>query len=486
MAIRKPIQDIGKQTTLYGIGNVLTKLAAFFLIPVYTKYLSITEVGILALLEMMEFFLIIVSPMGIIHAVWRFLPECKENDRSEIIITAYVGILTINIAILGIMAVNYSNWSGFFGLDATNARMFLLVLLNILFAVGIRFILYIWQYQKRVISYITLSSIQFFGILLVTIVFVVQNDLGLWGVLKAKAFVLGSIFIFTGFITILHNQTRPSMSVLKKLLGYGSPLILLSLITPIMTVSDRFFLKLFDISLVNIGIYSIAYKFGMIINMVLVIPLQRGWMPMMYKMGIEKESHDYYRDILFYYAVIGTFLFLGLSFFAKGIIEVVATPEYTAGVVYIPIVTLAYFVNGFRQFFMAGSALNNKTSLLGFASVIGIVINIILNYFLIMHFGVIGAAWATLGSYIILTIIIYIFSQKIVHINWAWSRLIKLIFLLITIFTSTFYFQTLYSDRVNIIGIIGIVLFLFFIRIFNVIGKREMNGVKSIFSSIIK
>lgn len=58
MAIRAPIAGVGKQAAVYGVGNVLTKLAAFLLIPIYTRYMSMTEVGILALLEMVEMFLV--------------------------------------------------------------------------------------------------------------------------------------------------------------------------------------------------------------------------------------------------------------------------------------------------------------------------------------------------------------------------------------------------------------------------------------------
>ena len=53
MAIRAPIAAVGKQAAIYGVGNVFTKLAAFLLIPIYTRYMSMTEVGILALFSAM-------------------------------------------------------------------------------------------------------------------------------------------------------------------------------------------------------------------------------------------------------------------------------------------------------------------------------------------------------------------------------------------------------------------------------------------------
>jgi len=483
MVIRTPIKKIGRSTAVYGVGNVFSKLAALFLIPIYTRFLSISEVGILALLEMAELFLVTIVPWGMNFALWRFLSNADEKERKKYITSGFLFTLALNFVILGLIALIYRTPAGFLGLDEDNSGLFLLILLNILFTFSFRYILVLWQYQEKAMGYILLSLAQFVGVLALTILFVVGKGWGLWGVLLAKTLILGLIFIVSSGIILKKYLSMPSISVFLGMLKFGAPMVLFALVIPVLNFSDRFFLKLF-VSLDDIGIYSIAYKFGMIINMVLVIPLQRGWMPMMYKMGVEKESHKYYRDILFYYAVFGALVFLGISFFANGLIKMVATPEYLSGVTFVPIITLAYFVNGFRQFFMAGSALNSKNSLLGFASLIGIITNVFLNYFLIKYFGVIGAAWATLISYFLLSTIIYLFSQRLVPINWAWNRLIKLGLIMLTIFIATFYFQSLYSTLVNFIGLIGIILFLISIRIFNVVGRREINGIKSILSSV--
>ncbi len=69
MAIRAPIAAVGKQAAIYGVGNVFTKLSAFLLIPIYTRYMSMTEVGILALLEMVEMFLITLILFGMFNAL---------------------------------------------------------------------------------------------------------------------------------------------------------------------------------------------------------------------------------------------------------------------------------------------------------------------------------------------------------------------------------------------------------------------------------
>ena len=74
---------------------------------------------------------------------------------------------------------------------------------------------------------------------------------------------------------------------------FGYRLIPMAFVVPFLTTSDRFFLNQF-VSLEQIAIYSIGYKFGMLINILLITPMQLAWIPMMYKMGLEEDSKKYY------------------------------------------------------------------------------------------------------------------------------------------------------------------------------------------------
>lgn len=479
MTIRSPIKHLGKSTVIYGLGNVLSKFSAFLLIPIFTRYLSLTEVGILALLEMAEVLLITIAPFGIYNAMWRFLPDINKNEGKQYIFSAFAGTFLLNCILLGLIALNYKSPALFFGLDQDTASILLIVILNVLLAFSFRFILVLWQYQQKPVAYVILSVCQFVGVLIITIIFVVIEKWGLLGVIVAKSVVLGIIFVFGCIFILKEYFTVPKLTVYWKMLRFGAPLILLALITPVLTLSDRFFLKIF-VPLDDIAIYSIAYKFGMVINMVLVNPLERGWTPMMYKMGAEKESHKYYRDILFYYAILGAFIFLTISFFSRWIIEHVATSAYLSGTIIVPLITGAYFINGFRQFFIAGALLNNQTLRLSFASIIVIALNLILNYFFIKNYGILGAAWSTLISYLVLLCVIYGISQKLIYINWAWNRLIKLMGILGIVFFITYQFQLKNINYNNAIGLLGIVIFVVLIRVFRIISDREIRGVKSL------
>ncbi|MCH8013063.1 MAG: oligosaccharide flippase family protein [Candidatus Marinimicrobia bacterium] len=483
MAIRQPIKDIGKQTALYGFGNVLSKFAAFFLIPVYTRYLSTLEVGVLALLEMAEFILITLLPMGMINALWRYLPSADQLEKRRTVATAFWGTLGIGFIILILLILNRHGFASVLSLGESGAIFFLIMSCNVFLFVGSQFILWMMQYDQKPVQYMVISLAKFIGILSFTIYFVIGLEKGIYGVLISKTIVLGMLFIVSSIYVLKTAFIAPRISMLVKMLRYGAPLILVAFVTPVLTFSDRYFLKMF-VSLEQIAIYSIAYKFGMLINMLLVVPLQRGWSPMMYRMGIGKDSQVIHKDILFYYAFIGSLLFLTITFFAESILRVFTTDEYLPGVKYIPWVAFAYLVNGFRSFFVAGAALKDKTKSIGKAGFFSIVANLLLNYFLIRQYGVIGAAWSTAISYLLLVLLVFNASQKAIHIDWGLQRLFKLMAITLVLLGIVINMQNNFPDLRLIISMLGLLAFIIATLVTRTVGSREINGIKTLLTQI--
>ena len=89
MKNKEIITELGKNTAIYGVGNILIKLAAFVLIPVYTRYLSHKEVGILALVEMFEVMLTPFFIMGLGPALFRHLAGKSKENKKIVVSTVF-------------------------------------------------------------------------------------------------------------------------------------------------------------------------------------------------------------------------------------------------------------------------------------------------------------------------------------------------------------------------------------------------------------
>jgi len=483
MSIRAPVSEIGKSTIIYGLGSISAKIAAFILIPVYTKFLSSEIVGTIALIELLETFFIGIGQMGIIQAVWTYIPREKKSMQRQIIFSGFLWIIIENKIFLSIFLIWSSTFSKLVGLNKENSYLFYFVIINVLLQFGSIFQLSILQYQNRPISYLVLSIAQLFGILIISSVFIIKFKLGLFGVLVAKMLVMSISFVYCSYSISKNYISYPSVKVFIRLLKFGFPLVILGLSGAILRLSDRFILTMF-VPLSEIGIFSINYKFGMLLNMFLVAPMLKGLLPMIYKNSQNKDMYPVYRDLLYYYCIIGCFFILGITFFISPIIEYVSSSEYLKMTFIVPIISLAYLFSGFRAFFMPMIAGTNKTDIIGKWTLYGIIISIILNYLLIAQLGIIGAAISTLICYFIHSLISYLISQSILQLEWRLLRIIKLLFLTILI-SSVFYVLTIILDFNQIfIGLILIIIFPFLLRLFKIISDREITGMISIFLKV--
>ncbi len=485
MAIRPKIKTFGYATIIYGFSNLLTKIVAVTLIPLYTNYLSVYEVGIIALLEMIELFVVTFIPIGCVNAMWRYLPDSPSKDKNKIIITSFTLIIISGFLTVGLLFFFKSYLSKVLIIKSSDT-LIIFVLLSCFLRALSNFIFWILQYKNQAFTYLLLSLTQFISLILLTIYFIIGHQTGIVGIYFAKVIVFSVIFIYTIFYLIRSAPAIPSFGLMKKLLSYGLPIIPLILLMPFLTVSDRYFLHLFS-SVEDIGRYGIAYKFGMLINMLLVIPVQRSWGPQMFQVGnLIEENKRIHRDITFYYSYIGLFIILGLYLFAETILLIFANENYLSVSWVIPWISLAYFIGGFKIFLQASASIADRTDLFIKTGIYTIISNLLLNYILIKNFSIQGAVASTILSYLILVILLFFSSKRVSKIKWPIKRIIhgaSIAFFLII----TFYILKKNDlDYEIIIKVFLLILFPIISFLTNLIGNRELNGLRSLWNSFFK
>lgn len=479
MPIRAPIRKITKQSLIYGVGNVANKFVAILLIPVITRYLSIEDVGFVAIIEMVDILLISVFMLGMGNAVMRLLPGKSQSEQAEVISTIFWGRLLVDFALVTVFILLSTNLAYWIGFPERYIPLAPWMIVNAVVTVIGRYLLTIWRYYQQAQRFILLSLVQFGGALLLSIYFIMVLGSGAEGIVYARLIVYGLSAIITAGYMMIVFPSIPSRKIFRQASRFAYPLIPMAFVAPFLTTSDRYFLNQF-VSLDQIGIYSIGYKFGMLLNILLVTPLKMAWIPMMFKMGLAKQSKAYYRDIIFYYTVIAAAIWVIITLLREEFIAVIATSDYLPGARYIPFIAAAYLINGYRHFFIAGSALKDKTIWLGVVSLIGIGCNIGLNYILIKLWGVWGATTSTLLSYLLLVILIYYVSHLQEPISWGWKRIL-------TVFGWTSIFLVAIKQILPhlpgsslIWDFLGMIIFILSLKLLGLLGPRELNGIRSL------
>jgi len=477
VAIRQPVKSLAKNSFIYGLGNVTNKIAAVILIPFLTHKLSLSEVGFVAIIEMLDIFLISIFLLGLGNTLFRYLPGLSKDEQAPFIASVFWGQLSVNVIILIVWLFYQNAIIDFIGIPNRFRYLFPFIILNSLLTVTGRFFLRLWRHQERPKTFITLSLFQFIGNLSIAIFLLVGLNFGVESVVYSKTIIYGLSALITIVAIVIRFPSLPNWKDFKKAARFGFPLIPMALVPPVLTTSDRLFLNHF-VTLDKIGIYSIGYKFGMLINIFLVTPLQTAWMPLMFKMNTNDDSKSTIRDLVYYFSFISAGILLLVTAFRSEFILILATPDYLPGAIFVPVIALAYLINGYRHFFMAGSALKDKTVVLGGAALSSIGVNIILNYFMIKSWGLWGAAIATLMSYSYFVSVIYFVSEKQIQFHWDWKRITKL-FGWTGILAIPLLLVGMQITPVSVlIKVIILILFPISARYLGLLNIKELNGLK--------
>ena len=108
--------------------------------------------------------------------------------------------------------------------------------------------------------------------------------------------------------------------------------------------------------------------------------------------------------------------------------------------------------------------MREKTNVIFLFTFISVSLNIVLNFLLIPEYSMYGAAVATLVSYILQFIMVFIYTQKLVFINYDYKFILKSVFVSLLFFISVVFLSYL---EINIFIRLGlkVSLFLLFILV---------------------
>lgn len=419
------IKQLVRHSLIYGIANILNKAIALLLIPLYTHYLTPGNYGTLEILTISASFVLIIMQLGMGSALFRsFL--YKENVKKRVLISSSFYFLTfisfLMFLILWLLSDFFSSVI-FKSSEYTNILklVFLTSFLNNIGTIAFAKL----RIENASLKYSIISISKFSLQLLLTVYFVVILKRGVVGIIIAGAITSGFSGIF--FVGLLMKDLGFvfSKKEIKDMLGFGLPLVPAGIAASLLTMADRFFLKFYSTP-AELGIYSLGYKFGMVIILI-TGAFQTAWPAVMFSIAKDKQANFFYARVLTYYFYVVTFFVLGLSMFSKEILKIFTTQEFYEAYKVIPLIAISYVLFGGYFVTAVGVNLKKKTQYQAIIVIAGAVINIILNFILIPPYGMMGAAFATLLSYLFIFVVTTKISLHFYSIMYEKLRILKII-----------------------------------------------------------
>jgi len=420
------IRELSKHLAIYGSGDVAIQALNFLLLPLYVKYLSKADYGVLALLASVEATVKLFFRWGVDGAFMRFWYDCAdESERQRLASTLFLFLLAAN----GVLLVGSLVAAPFLSARLLQSEGYTLALQLVLmntFAIGFTFIpFHVLRIQGRAREFSGLTLARSASTLVLRLVLVVGAGLGVMGVVVADVIVTAVLLVvmLRWFIPLLRPMFAPE--TLRKSLAFGLPRVPHGFALQLMSVGDRFVMTRY-LPVQDIGVYSIGVSFGLIEKIVLGA-FEYAWAPFYYATAREPDAERVFSTITTYGVAVLALMTAGLSAIAADLLALATHGQYVAAAGVVTWTAIGVFFYGIYLLTSIGLNITARTGYYPVTTAIGAVLNIGLNFALIPGFGIIGAAWANGAAYAVQAGLAFVFSQRFYPVRYEYGRLSRVV-----------------------------------------------------------
>jgi O-antigen/teichoic acid export membrane protein len=419
---------LGKDTAIYGTSTILGRLLNFLLVPFYTNVLLPSEYGITAYVYSLIAFLNVVYNYGMESAYFKYSSTLEIGDRKQNFNTPFLSIIISSSFFSAIILLLSKPIGGLIALPEDFSRIIIYSAI-ILFLDTIVIIPFASLRQTGKAKKFAL--IKFLNILInvsLNIILLVKFKLGVEGIFISGLAASAMTVVILLWDIFKNFRFNFSAKLFKELLKFGLPSLPAGLAAMMLQVIDRPILRyLTDDS--SVGIYQANYRLG-IFMMLVVSMFDYAWKPFFFSTAKEQNAKDIFARITTYFLLGMATVFIFITLLIENIVKFqiygkfIIHPDYWYGLNIVPIILLAYLFNGLSLTFSAGIYIQKKTSYLPFIILIAAIANVVFNFLLIPMLGIMGAAFATLTSYVVMAVTMYYYSQKFYRIEYEYKKII--------------------------------------------------------------
>ncbi len=470
-----------KQTFIYGLATVLPRMLNFLLVPLYTQVLAVGIYGKVSIIFSWFAIFNVILAYGMETAFFRFFN--KEDKKDKVIGTSALSIIFTSLFIFAVAFIFKNQISELTDIKVGHISFVIWILL--LDALVI--IPFAWlRANEKPMKYaiikiinvaITIGLNLFFFLVLANLA--IKNSL--FNSIYIENFEINYILIAN---TVASSVTLILMfpfyksikyvfdsNLWKQMLRYAFPVLIAGLAYTIIEMFNRILL---DSSLSTaenpereVGMFSACYKLALFMTL-FATAFRLGIEPYFFSHSKSENPQKNYARILEYFVTLGSIILVAVVVFSDIIKSlIIRDEEYWEAMWIVPIVLIASFCLGIYHNLSVWYKITDRTKYGAFFSIVGAIITLVLNIWLIPTIGYKGSAIAILAAYGVMVLLSYLFGRKYYPIPYNLKKIT--LYLTISIMVSLIYF---YQFRENYI--VGIPLLLVYSGIVFLIEKKEL------------
>jgi O-antigen/teichoic acid export membrane protein len=422
---------------ILAIQPFITKIIAYFVIPLYTFALSPIEFGnVEYVLAIGVFFKTFIS-MSMTSTFWKYIGDSEKWDPKEVIFNIIFISFLLGFIVVAIFITFFFFSNTFSEINRNTITFFISEIISILYMVAnlvIRNNFSIRNFLVLTFSYI--------------IIFISSNYLFL-DFLNLKengvfySYLISSVCVGFGSVLILRKQLifKVKKDLISDIIKYSFPLMITNIIAILIMFSDRILIKYFRGSH-ELGLYSFGFKFGALIKSVIIDVFFIIWNPIRWKIYRDNNGNEVFEiisKILFILFPLVGFASVILSDIVGKLLT--SDEQYIEGLKIIPLITFGYIFYGLYYYVVMGLLFKEKTVLITKIVLISSVLNIFINILLINLVGYYGAAITAFLTYTFMVI----YGSRISNKYYSSGQINYKTIFIIYFFLLSFYIVTEYE-----------------------------------------
>ena len=447
-------KQLAKNTIIIFFGKVCTQLISFFLLPLYTGYLNTSQYGKVDLITTYVTLLVPLITLELEMSIFRWLVDSrgKEKDEEKLISNNFY-ILTIGLTIFTILYIIVTTF--------WHIEFRWLILIDIIVCTLSGNFLQVARGFGRTLDYSISCIITGVTTIISNIVLIVFLGLRADGMIISMALANGLCSLYLFLRMKLYNKINFKLrdtKLIKEMNKYSIPLIPNGVSWWIVNVSDRSIISIVLGSAAN-GLYAVSNKFPTILSSLLGI-FNLSWSESAALHINAPDRDEFFSSVCNTIVKLFTSLGVGMIACMPFVFPILINYKYDEAFYYIPFLVLGSVFNVLICLYSGIYIAKKLTKQVATTSVIGAVINILVNIVLIKYIGLYAAALSTTLSYFVMMVYRHIDLKKYIKLKFEKNLLIKTI-IIYTLAIICYYQRIIYLD---IICLIIVVIYCFLLN----------------------
>jgi O-antigen/teichoic acid export membrane protein len=426
-SIHGTARRLAQSFAIYGIANFGIRALNFLLILIYAHYLRPYDYGIIYMAEIIAAFLAIFAGLSMDSALERlYFQHSHDAEQLHSYLGSAIrfGLFWMALFLAVVLLLGRSVQSRLSVHASVPFYPYIaMAIATATASQAIQYRLAIYQVSRRPRSYARLSFVLAALTAVCCIYAVVVRRGGAIGMLEGKlvAAVITFVIALWSMRALLTAQFQ--WSFVRDSLSFGMPLIPHLVMASGLVVADRFILEHYR-NLDEVGIYSLAYTFGMVMFLV-TQSLSQAWLPMFFELAGGSEEK---RQVLGRISS-GLIIFLvGLAclgmLFSPLFVHIFLNYRYSAAARVVPLVVMGYLFHALFSLFDLSILQAKRTASVFIISLVAFTVNLALNFAMIPRWGMYGAAWATTIAYGVEAVGAFALAQRFFALHYQVPKIL--------------------------------------------------------------